>query len=840
MKFSHSLQFNAVPEWSSKYINYSGLKKIVYTQQRIYTERLNSACEAGKPAFTQDSDPQNPINIFIAALDEQLTKVDNFYKAKESELYGQYTALVEEFLDFEHEFPSEPSDSPVRKQLLELLSTITPDQFHDNAAQNDVGQLNNQTNPKNSENYTTTSALQDSTHLSPQVLSQDEFCNSSANVSQEPPKVAEDLRLSRRRSIPILFDEDDFKPTFLEALKMEKRKSLSEVFVHLSELKSYIELNRIGFGKALKKFDKVMFTSVKGVYLSTIEERTYIFRKPTLASLNSHISNIVKLYSIFTARNLDIAKDELRSNLREYVVWDRNTVWRDMIGMERKSQAAHADTAKLGDVSYNKQGEKISIPLGAGRRLTIPKIALSGNAITLFVIITIATILTFYSPFEEIHQKNCFVVLVTASLLWATEAIPLFTTSLLVPFLIVVFSVLKDPESGESLSAVDASKYICSTMWSPIILLLLGGFTLAAALSKYNLDKVACTFLLSKVPQQPIHILGAIMAVSCLVSAFVSNVAAPVLMYSVIKPILSTLPEGSSFAQALVVGIALSSDVSGIVSPIASPQNVVALQSMDPAPNWIQWFTVSIPVCCTVIVLIYVFLLFNFNFKGTTMVPIKRTDDRLTWSKIYVIAVSIATVVCWCMASLLQDKVGDMGMIAIASMVAFYAPAILAPDDFNNYPWTIVMLAMGGLALGKAVTVSGLLETIAKGIQAKLVGKDLFTVLSIFGVIITITATFVSHTVAALIIIPLIEEIGKSLPDPHPNLLVMASAFLCSSGMALPTSGFPNVTAIGLRDSVGNAYVTVSTFIKAGGVSSIFMYLVVIFLGYMILKLMNF
>ena len=28
MKFSHGVQFNAVPEWSSHYINYSNLKKL--------------------------------------------------------------------------------------------------------------------------------------------------------------------------------------------------------------------------------------------------------------------------------------------------------------------------------------------------------------------------------------------------------------------------------------------------------------------------------------------------------------------------------------------------------------------------------------------------------------------------------------------------------------------------------------------------------------------------------------------------------------------------------------------------------------------------------------------
>ena len=34
--------------------------------------------------------------------------------------------------------------------------------------------------------------------------------------------------------------------------------------------------------------------------------------------------------------------------------------------------------------------------------------------------------------------------------------------------------------------------------------------------------------------------------------------------------------------------------------------------------------------------------------------------------------------------------------------------------------------------------------------------------------------------------------------------------------MGLPTSGFPNVTAIGMRDEVGKPYLTVNLFITRG------------------------
>lgn len=40
------------------------------------------------------------------------------------------------------------------------------------------------------------------------------------------------------------------------------------------------------------------------------------------------------------------------------------------------------------------------------------------------------------------------------------------------------------------LTSPEATKYIFGQMFSPTIMLLLGGFTLAAALSKQNIDKV--------------------------------------------------------------------------------------------------------------------------------------------------------------------------------------------------------------------------------------------------------------------------------------------------------------------------------------------------------------
>lgn len=40
MKFSHSIQFNAVPDWSSHYISYSNLKKLYVPDESLMSFQL--------------------------------------------------------------------------------------------------------------------------------------------------------------------------------------------------------------------------------------------------------------------------------------------------------------------------------------------------------------------------------------------------------------------------------------------------------------------------------------------------------------------------------------------------------------------------------------------------------------------------------------------------------------------------------------------------------------------------------------------------------------------------------------------------------------------------------
>lgn len=113
---------------------------------------------------------------------------------------------------------------------------------------------------------------------------------------------------------------------------------------------------------------------------------------------------------------------------------------------------------------------------------------------------------------------------------------PLFVTALLVPFMIIILRVMRSDDSQHTrLTAPDATKKVFSAMFSPVIMLLLGGFSIAGALSKFGIAKSMATFVLSKAGTRPNRVLIVNMMVATFASMWISNVAAPVLCFSLIQ-----------------------------------------------------------------------------------------------------------------------------------------------------------------------------------------------------------------------------------------------------------------------------------------------------------------
>ncbi|KAJ4410375.1 low-affinity phosphate transporter [Didymella pomorum] len=837
MKFSHSLQFNAVPDWSNHYVAYSNLKKHLETQ--INQKNSTTADAESSPLLNGAAD--DPDKAFTNLLDAELEKVTSFYQLKEVEIYGELDALINDEADYEREqeeFDQEQQNAPPGKQT-RSTSIFKQIGFNRPRATSTVS------------GRSTGDGQDDEDDDS------DVDANETSRLRQRSPDGQRRRRrttdennnsdgLSSKRRTSVAFDDYNdmaFSALYDEGVSLKKRTV--SVYVSLCELRSFIQLNKTGFEKVLKKFDKILDRKLKSQYLNKHVYPAYPFQQSTMDKLTQKLDQIERAYSkICTKGDVAEAKRELRLHLREHVVWERNTVWREMIGIERKAQAANIGITQtlLGrDVNagrVRRQGDEnepeikeVVTPIG---RYRCPQWLVSKTFWTLVACIAVFVVLLVVPIMEKPEQQNCLAMVVFVSALWATEAIPLFVTSLLVPFLAVTLDVVRSDVTGKRLGSKQAAGYVFAAMWTPVIMLLLGGFTIAAALSKYNIAKMMATFVLSKAGTKPRTVLLTNMFVAMFASMWISNVAAPVLCFSIIQPILRNLPADSNMTKALLLGIALASNIGGAASPIASPQNLIALQNMNPEPSWGVWFFIALPVCIVSILLIWGLLVLTFQpGKGTTIVPIRPMKDKFTGVQWFISIVTIVTIALWCVSHQLEEVFGDMGVVAIIPLVLFFGTGILTKEDFNNFLWTIIILAAGGLALGKSVNSSGLLHTIAESITSGVEGMSLYGVLVVFCGLILVIATFISHTVAALIVLPLVQQVGQNMPEPHPNLLVMGAVLMASGAMGLPTSGFPNMTAIMMEDQrTGQRYLDVKHFLTRGVPASIITFIVIITLGY--------
>ncbi|KAJ0322690.1 hypothetical protein Brms1b_002071 [Colletotrichum noveboracense] len=834
MKFSHSIQFNAVPDWSSHYIAYSNLKKLIYQLEK--TVHQTSAGDAESRPLIRNEEPED---VFSRALGVELEKICSFYVAKEGELLDEVNQLLGDVGNFSSE-DEEENGGPRRS----FGSGHRPGMSGTNGRRSESIDGNMDDSDDDEDDDETTGLTKSRSSLGGGRR------KTAPNLGHSTTELTASTELTLGRSLRRYSTTQDEIPdqSFLYSSSIMLKKRIISLYVQLCELKSYVQLNRTGFRKVLKKFDKIVDRELRPKYMSTHVDSAYPFKVEGIKTIEENISKMEKAYAeVVTNGDENLAKRDLRSHLREHVVWERNTVWRDMIGMERRAEAASLGRTLLGrdglSGARRLQGDdelapvtkEVVTPVG---RFVVPTWVASTPLLTLLIAFVMFFLLLFIPIMEKPEQQNCLALIVFVSILWATEAIPLFVTSLMIPFLCVVLTVVRSEDKPHRrLDSKAATSYIFSAMWTPVIMLLLGGFTLAAALSKCKIDKRLATFVLSKAGTTPRTVLIANMLVAAFASMLISNVAAPVLCFSIIEPMLRTLPSESNMSKAVIMGIALASNIGGMLSPIASPQNVVAVGIMKPAPTWIQWFFIVIPVGVVSLLVIWVLLLITFQpSKGTTIAPIRPVKEKFTGIQYFVSIVTIVTIGLWCASHQLEGVFGDMGVIAIIPIVLFFGIGILTKEDFNNFPWTIIILAAGGLALGKAVKSSGLLHTIAGVVTKEVEGMSLYGVLVVFSSLILIIATFISHTVAALIILPLVFDVGSNMDEPHPNLLVMGGVLMCSAAMGLPTSGFPNMTAIMKEDPTGQRYLQVKHFISRGVPSSILTLAVVVTLGYGLMR----
>jgi len=420
------------------------------------------------------------------------------------------------------------------------------------------------------------------------------------------------------------------------------------------------------------------------------------------------------------------------------------------------------------------------------------------------------------------------------ALWWMTEAVPLAVTSLLPLVLLPLFT---------SMGFAAASAPYASS----IVFLFMGGFMLGLSLQRWGLHRRVALAMLVAVGSGHRRLLAGFMAVTALLSMWLSNTATMMMLVPIGMSVVATLQEQRAlrgepgrardgFAPALLLGMAYAASIGGMATQIGTPPNLVMSGFMRSHYgidiSMLEWMRVGVPVLLLLLPLAWLWLCFGaFRLAGSdagsgsaagasvlraqlaALGPASRAEWRVG-------TVFLLVAVSWVARPQLASWLGlpglDDAVIALCgALLLFILPAgegnrerLLDWHTARDLPWDILLLFGGGLSLAAAIGASGADAPISELVSG-LGGVNATLIIVCLAVLIVFTGELTSNTAAATAMMPVLAGLcaARGL-DPLPVFMVATLAGSC--GFMLPVATPPNAIAF------ATGHVRMADMLRAG------------------------
>ncbi|MBO0591155.1 DASS family sodium-coupled anion symporter [Cellulophaga sp. E16_2] len=429
---------------------------------------------------------------------------------------------------------------------------------------------------------------------------------------------------------------------------------------------------------------------------------------------------------------------------------------------------------------------------------------------------------------------------------WITEAISIAVTALLP---IVLFPL----SGGLDLMQTTASyghKYI---------FLYVGGFILAIAIEKCNLHKRIALSIIKIVGTNITNIILGFMIATALLSMWISNTAATVMILPMGMAIVSQLRDNPKtiknenllFGKALMLAIAYSASIGGIATLIGTPTNLVLAGVVQTTfgveITFYQWFIFGFPIALILLFLCWKYLTkFAFKFEQKEF-PGGREEintqlkalGKMSYDEKMVLAVFLCTAFAWITRSFLLQKfipqIDDTIISVFFAIALFVLPSskkkegLISWEDAVKLPWGVVLLFGGGMALALGFETSGL----ALWIGNKLIALE--SVPFIFLILILIFAVnflteITSNIATTAMLLPVLISLAPTL-GVHPYYLMISATVAASCAFMLPVATPPNAVVF------GSGYLKIEDMVKKGIWMNIISILILTLFVYFVLPL---
>ena len=391
---------------------------------------------------------------------------------------------------------------------------------------------------------------------------------------------------------------------------------------------------------------------------------------------------------------------------------------------------------------------------------------------------------------------------------WAFEAIPLQVTALMP---LVLFPLLNIQDIG-----VISREYM-----NKVQFLFAGGFIIAIAIQKWGLHKRVALNILKYSGLNSRGIIASFMIASAVLSMWVMNTSTAIMLLpvgiSVIKVISDTVNnvtknEKYNFQLCLLLGIAYAASVGGIATPIGTSPNGVLIQFASNNYNYdigfANWISIGLPITIGLAPLIWfllTYVIFPVNFSAN-----QESKDKLdsmlkelgsmSNEEKKVIIVFITTAFFWIFRQLLDDLPGlsllDDSVIAITGAISLFFinekksknKLLLWDDVQNGFPWGLIFLFGGGMALAFVVNDSGLALWLASLIPS----ETYFWIILITVIVMVIFLTeLTSNLTTTITFLPVVASVGLNM-GINPLLLILPLTISASCAFMLPVATPPN------------------------------------------------
>ena len=462
----------------------------------------------------------------------------------------------------------------------------------------------------------------------------------------------------------------------------------------------------------------------------------------------------------------------------------------------------------------------------------------------LFLITAFCTLVVWNLPIDSfgiegltVVQQRVIAIFVMAVMLWLTEAIPAWATSVVIIFVLLffvsdsAFAVMQGSE-GQYGALLDYQG-VMACFADPTIILFLGGFILAIAATKSGLDVLMAKTLMAPFGHKSENVLLGFMLITGIFSMFISNTATAAMMLTFLTPVFKSLPPSGKGRVALTMAIPIGANLGGMGTPIGTPPNAFAYKVLnDPAGlnlglGFGDWMMIMTPMVILMILIAWLIIRKMFPFQQKYIELKIEGDVQHNWRTAVVGATFFLTILLWVCGKQLGVNANTVAMLPIA---VFAFTGVITAKDLKDIDWAVIWMVAGGFALGLAMNGTGLAEAAVKSIPFGEFNPLVIMVIS--GLVCFALSNFISNTATAALLIPILTVVCAGMGSKLDSIggtstILIGVAVAASCAMSLPISTPPNAIAY------STGLIQQSDMVKAGAtigvVSMIIGYAVLIF-----------